>query len=135
MKGLQGQLGRQATGESLLAGRKGGEVERPLSIKSFKSPFGRLETTRGLCKLICVLILANFNLENFTDMKMLLEIKDSKAAFVKELLNSLSFVKAKTITPEKALLIEEINEAVQELKLVKAGKKKARNAEEFLHEL
>ncbi len=68
-------------------------------------------------------------------MKMLLEIKDSKAAFVKELLNSLSFVKAKTLTSEKALLIEEINEAVEELKQVKAGKKKARNAEEFLHEL
>ena len=68
-------------------------------------------------------------------MKMLLEIKDSKAGFVKELLNSLSFVKAKTITPEKALLIEEIKEAAEELKLVKAGKKKARNAEDFLNEL
>lgn len=68
-------------------------------------------------------------------MKLLVEVKDSKAEFVKELLNSLSFVKAKTITPEKALLIEEIKEAVEEMKQIKAGKKKARNAEEFLNEL
>jgi len=66
---------------------------------------------------------------------MLVEVKDSKAAFVKELLNSLSFVKAKTITPEKALLIEEIKEAVEEMKQIRVGKKKARNAEEFLNEL
>jgi len=66
---------------------------------------------------------------------MLLDVKDNKAEFVKELLNSLSFVKAKTITPQKALLIEEMKEAVEEMKQIRAGKKKARNAEEFLNEL
>ena len=66
-------------------------------------------------------------------MKVLLEVKDNKADFLMELLNSLSFVKAKTITPAKAHLIEEIKEAVEEMKLIKAGKKKARNAEEFLN--
>ncbi len=35
-------------------------------------------------------------------MKILLDIKDSKADFVMELLESLSFVKAETISPAKA---------------------------------
>jgi hypothetical protein len=68
-------------------------------------------------------------------MKVLLDIKDSKAKFVMELLGNLTYVKAHTITPEKARVIEELKEAVQELKLVKSGKKKARNAEDFLNEL
>ena len=45
-------------------------------------------------------------------MNILLEVKDNKADFVMELLRNLSFVKAKTISPAKALLIEEIKEAV-----------------------
>ena len=68
-------------------------------------------------------------------MKVLLDIKDSKAAFVMELLKSLKYVKTKQITPAKARLMEEIKEAVDELNLIKSGKKKARNAEEFLNEL
>ena len=35
----------------------------------------------------------------------------------------------------KALLIEEINQAVLELSLIKEGKKEARDAEDFLNEL
>ena len=68
-------------------------------------------------------------------MKVLLDIKDSKAAFVMELLKSFSFIKTKELTKEKAQLIEEINEAVEEMKLIRSGKKKARNAEDFLNEL
>ena len=65
-------------------------------------------------------------------MKVLLDIKDNKAAFVMELLHNFSYVKAKTISGEKALLMEEINEAVEEMKLIKSGKKEARNAEDFI---
>lgn len=68
-------------------------------------------------------------------MKLLLDIKDNKALFILELLKNFSFVKAKTLTPAKAQLLDEIKEAVDELNLVKAGKKKARNAEDFLREL
>ena len=58
-------------------------------------------------------------------MKVLLDIKDNKAAFVMELLSNLShYVKAKPLTEAKALLLEEINEAVDEMKLIKEGKKK-----------
>jgi len=68
-------------------------------------------------------------------MKVLLDIKDNKAAFVMELLHSFSYVKTRKLTDEKAQLVEEINEAVEEMKLIKAGKKKARNAHDFINEL
>jgi hypothetical protein len=68
-------------------------------------------------------------------MKVLLEIKDNKAGFVMELLRSFSYVKAKPLTDTKAKLLEEMREAVDEMKLIRAGKKKARNAEDFLNEL
>jgi hypothetical protein len=68
-------------------------------------------------------------------MKVLLDIKETKADFVMELLQSLSFVKTKTLTPYKAKVLEDISEAVIEMRLVKAGKLKARNAEDLLNEL
>jgi hypothetical protein len=68
-------------------------------------------------------------------MKVLLDIKVSKATHLLEVLKGLSYVKTTTITSEKALLMEEIKEAVEEIKLIRAGKKKARNAQDFLNEL
>jgi hypothetical protein len=68
-------------------------------------------------------------------MKVLLDIPDKKAESLLEVLKSISFVKAKRLTDSKAELIEDIREAVEEMKLIRAGKKKARNAEEFLNEL
>jgi len=68
-------------------------------------------------------------------MRVLLDIKDDKALHLLEVLKSLPYVKIKTLSDEKALLMEEIKEAVEELKLVRAGKKKARNAVDFLNEL
>lgn len=68
-------------------------------------------------------------------MKVLLEIKDSKADFVMELLNSLSYVKTKPLGKPGSKLEKEIKEAVEEMKLIRAGKKKANDAEEFLNGL
>ncbi|MEI8114864.1 MAG: hypothetical protein WCI54_14605 [Bacteroidia bacterium] len=68
-------------------------------------------------------------------MKVLLDIPDNKAASLMDVLKSISYVKAKPITEAKALLLEEIKEAVEEMKQIKAGKKKGRNAEDFLNEL
>ena len=68
-------------------------------------------------------------------MKVLLDIKDNKAAFFMELLNSFPYVKAKELTPAKSILIEGIKESVEEMKLIKAGKLKARSAKELLDEL
>jgi hypothetical protein len=68
-------------------------------------------------------------------MKVLLDIPDNKASSLMDVLKSISYVKTKTLTDSKALLMEEIREAVEEMKLIRAGKKKARNAEDFLNEL
>jgi hypothetical protein len=68
-------------------------------------------------------------------MKVLLDIKDNKASSLIDVLNGLSYVKVKTISDEKALLIEEIKEAVGNLKLVREGKLQARPARELLDEL
>lgn len=69
------------------------------------------------------------------DMKILLDIPDNKAASLLDVLRSISYVKAKPVTEATAQLIAEIKEAVDEMKLIRAGKKKARNAEDFLNEL
>lgn len=68
-------------------------------------------------------------------MKVLLDIKDSRAVSLMDVLKSLSYVKVKLISDEKALLMSEIKEAVEEMKLIRVGKKKSRNAEDFLNEL
>jgi hypothetical protein len=68
-------------------------------------------------------------------MKVIVDVKDSKADFILELLNNFSFVKAKTISPEKAELLYDIKEAVENLNLVKEGKIKAHPAKDLLDEL
>ena len=68
-------------------------------------------------------------------MKVILDIKDHKAAFVMELLNNFSFVKTKSLSPAKAQLLEEIKEAVENLNLVKQEKLEARPAKDLLDEL
>jgi hypothetical protein len=68
-------------------------------------------------------------------MKVLLDIKESKALFMMELLNNFSFVKAQPITKEKALLLQEIREAVNAVNSVKKGELSARPARELLNEI
>lgn len=68
-------------------------------------------------------------------MIVLLNIKDNKAASLLEVLRGLPYVKAERISREKSIIIKEIREAVGELKLIRAGKKKARSAEEMINEL
>jgi len=68
-------------------------------------------------------------------MKVLLDIRDNKAASLLEVLRGLSYVKTEPLSEEKALLIREIKEAVAEMKLIKTGKLKARLVKELLDEL
>ena len=68
-------------------------------------------------------------------MKVLLDIKDEKAKSLMDVLNSLPYVKSIAISEEKAILINEMKEAVENLLLVKAGKIKARPAKELLNEI
>ena len=68
-------------------------------------------------------------------MKVLLDIKDEKAAFVMELLNKLPFVKTQQLSPYKAKVLKDLKEAVDQMNLVREGKIIARNAEELFDEL
>lgn len=68
-------------------------------------------------------------------MKLILDIKDSKANFVMELLKNFSFVKTQPLTPYKEEVFGSVKQAIEEMKLVKAGKLKTRNAEDLFNEL
>lgn len=68
-------------------------------------------------------------------MKILLDIKDNKALHLLEVLKGLSYVKTKKLTEEKAILMKEIKEAVEELNLIKKGKLKGIPAKRLLDEL
>jgi polyhydroxyalkanoate synthesis regulator phasin len=68
-------------------------------------------------------------------MKVLLDIKDNKATHLLEVLKGLSYVKKTTLSNEKALLMEEVKEAVDNLNLVRQGKLKARPAKDLLDDL
>ena len=68
-------------------------------------------------------------------MKILLEIPDNKAISFMDVINSISYVKAKSITEVKARLLSEMKDAIDELNLIKKSEKTARNAEDFFNEL
>ena len=68
-------------------------------------------------------------------MKVILDIEDSKAAFVMELLKNFKFIKTKTLTPYKAEILEGIKEAVEEINLIKEGKLEGKPARDLLNEL
>lgn len=68
-------------------------------------------------------------------MKVLLDIKDNKASFVMELLDSLTFVKVNPLSAEKLERITSIQESVEELKLIRQGKLKGIPARDLLDEL
>ena len=68
-------------------------------------------------------------------MKFVLEVKESKAATLMALLNDLPYVKTKPLTPYRAKVLEDVKEAVDEMKQVLSGEIEARNADELLNEL
>jgi len=68
-------------------------------------------------------------------MKVMLDIKDNKAEFFMELIKNFPFVKAQPLSDGKAKILEELKEAVDNMKLVKEGKLKGRPARELLDEL
>jgi len=68
-------------------------------------------------------------------MKLLLDIKDDKAIHLIEVLKSLPYVDVVPYNEEKEQLVDEIKEAVDNLKLMRAGKLTAKPAEELLNEL
>ncbi len=68
-------------------------------------------------------------------MKVLLDIKDNKADFVMELLQSLSFVKAEAISPAKAKFLKEFKQSIDEVNSSIKNNIKLKTAEQLLDEL
>lgn len=68
-------------------------------------------------------------------MKVLLDIKEDKADFVMELLRNLKFVKAQTLTPYKADVLEGVKEGAQEAVQIQKGTLRGIPARELLNEL
>ena len=64
-------------------------------------------------------------------MEMLLEVKADKAAMLTELLSHFPFVKIKSPNTHKEQVLQELEEAVENMKLVKAGKMQATPIEEL----
>lgn len=68
-------------------------------------------------------------------MKLIVEVKESKAQFLLELLRSFSFVKARPLPDEKQEALDSVRAAVKEMKQVKAGKLKGRPVSALLNAL
>ncbi len=68
-------------------------------------------------------------------MRVMLDIRDNKAASLLDVLKSLNYVKTEILTPYKAKVLHDVKEAVEEMKLIKAGKLKGKNAEDLFDEL
>ena len=68
-------------------------------------------------------------------MRVLLDIKDDKAMHLLEVLKGLTYVKTRTISDDKAMLMEEIKEAIDNLTLVRQGNLKLKSARDLYNEL
>jgi DNA primase large subunit len=69
-------------------------------------------------------------------MKVLVDIVDNEAVFGMKVLKSLSFIrKAKPVSSVSAALLNDLNEAAEEVRLHKQGKIKLKTANELLNEL
>ncbi|MBC7399928.1 MAG: hypothetical protein H7289_08280 [Mucilaginibacter sp.] len=68
-------------------------------------------------------------------MKVILDIKDDKAPFIMEVLKNLKDVKTKPLTSYKAEVLEGVQEAIDEVRLIRQGKLKGISAKDLLDEL
>lgn len=68
-------------------------------------------------------------------MKLLLDIKDDKAAFIIELLRNFKFVKSEPLTSHKAEVLRGIKTSIDEVKQINEGKIEGIPAEQLLDEL
>ena len=68
-------------------------------------------------------------------MKMTIEVRDDKAAFILELLKNFSFVKLDEASKEKARVFEGLEQGLKEAKMAERGEIKLQSAREWLNEL
>ena len=69
-------------------------------------------------------------------MKVLVDIRnEAKVPFILEFLSSQSYIKAKPMSEPAASLMQDLKEAMNEVKLHRQGKIKLKTAEQLLNEL
>jgi len=68
-------------------------------------------------------------------MKVILDINDDKAPFILEVLKNFKDIKTKPLTNYKANVLEGMQQAIEEVKLIKQGKLKGIPAKDLLNEL
>ena len=68
-------------------------------------------------------------------MKVVLDIKDNKADFILDCLKQYAYVKIKPVKRPKDRLIRDLEEALEEVKLIEAGKKEGKLLKDLLNEL
>lgn len=68
-------------------------------------------------------------------MKVLLEIREDKAAFILELLKNFKYVKTQPLTPQKAEILDGLKEGIEQMNLIRSGKLKGIPARDLLDEL
>ena len=71
----------------------------------------------------------------FSALKLILDIKDNKAAFIMELLGNFNFVKAAPLGKHDAAMLETLMLAVEEVNDIKAGRKASQSLTSFLNTL
>ena len=68
-------------------------------------------------------------------MKLLVDVKEEKAAFLLEVLKNFSFVTAKPLSENDAQILTNIAQAVHEVNSIKKGKMKGKPLSQLLDEL
>lgn len=68
-------------------------------------------------------------------MDYLLTVPDDRKAFLEELVKAMPFLKARRISKAKAEHINDVLDAIDELKAIESGKRKPRSSKAMLREL
>jgi predicted deacetylase len=76
------------------------------------------------------------NAKKIIEMKVLVDIRnEAKVPFVMEFLSSQSYIKAQPMSDAAAKLMQDLKEAMNEVKLHRQGKLKLKTAEQLLNQL
>ena len=68
-------------------------------------------------------------------MNYILTVPDKRKDFLMEFLKAMPFLKARAITAEKAERMNDMLDAIEEMKAIEAGKRKPRSMKALLREL
>ena len=67
--------------------------------------------------------------------KVVIDIPDNKIKFFMELVNNLGFKKVRQLTSDQQEFVDDLQQSLEEVKLMQEGKLEKQSAEDFLNEL